>query len=74
MIDATKNPGYPNAYVRRQINEEAEGDVRRGMLELTGKFDQYLLHQYYIRDMAVFCIESGDIEQAKQWLNKIGKG
>ncbi len=67
------NPGYPSSEKREEVKKIANGNIRIAIRGMQALNDDYLYHQYFLRDMAYTCIEKGDIEGAKEWLAKIGE-
>lgn len=69
---------YPSAETRSTFLSQYKDDmekrslVRNGMNFILGELDLYTFKIYEQRDMAVQCLNNGDIEGAKKWLDKIG--
>lgn len=79
----TPDAVYPAASFRGslvdRIQRNIEGEnilLRHGLLDLTHslrqQFDKYLFKQYALRDEAVRCIKTGDIDGALVYLEMIG--
>ncbi len=69
----TVNPGYPGSSYRREAAKTCKGEPIYAVLSIAQDFDDFLYHQYYLRDMAYTRLQAGDVEGAMGWLAKIGE-
>lgn len=71
------NTGYTSSEVRSKIREKYQplgGEGILGAIHATLKStDDFLYHQFYLRDMAYTCLQDRDIKGAMKWLEMIGE-
>lgn len=67
------NTGYTSSDIRLVIRNKYKDDVLGAIHATLKASDDFLYHQFYLRDMAYTCLEAGNVEEAKEWLAKIGE-